>query len=444
MNISINTEIFKFVEKVEQREPTPNDAPDKKVDLKGNEPIIDLGEVQNFCMEQFDEFDYSIIAKFKGMDGKMIGLNKENFIEFKTLVSSLLFEEPFSTLCDLEFLIDKSFNWLIDVYVKKKAELSLSAYLLDQVNEFAIDHHLFFKITPLSIEEHFDIGNVKITFFKEEQILQYYQDFLINKPETSLEEFKEIYKHNFDGINAHIKIKGVLTKAEEIAKRKVELAIDVLKCFCIEYAVDRLVQVFDLDYKLQSAGRATFLDLPNGEIKKSTLQIRNYGGIAPIDLSLERIKNLEIKGLQTFSSFIKHSKDNELYDEITIFITQLASIAAAQDNYEKVVKAISLAESILVSKSGSGKAKGLTKIKKVIPLIINDLGEQELLVNCFVKHYEIRDKYLHHYIRLPLDKSQLIYLLKFERLLILNLIELNKTFETINQIHEYFDINNRS
>jgi len=434
----IDVVIFDFVAKISEKAKS-NEKETPSPEMHGVEPIIHLGEVQNLSIEGFDESDYSPTSKFIDIDGKMVGLNEDDFSSFKQLVLLILDEPPFDSMADPNFIIQESFKWLTNVYRNKRAETNLTNYLLWQVSASVKDFHFYFRVLPLSIESKFSVGDTEITYFTQEEIEQHYTDFLESKPETSLKEFKELYR--MSGIHAHVQVKGIPSRAEEVAKRKAELAIDVLKCFCTDFSIEHFVQIFDLDYRLTRKGQATFLNLPEGKIRNSTIQFRNTGGMVPIDLTNERLQKFRSTGLNTLSAFIKEPKiNNDLYDEIISLVNQLATIISTHSNYEKVVKSISLIESFLLPKPSTGKAKGLTRIKKALPKIINNQKDQEILSACFVKFYEIRDKYLHNFIQLPLAKSELFYLLEFQRIFILKLIEYNKSMSEVEQVHKFLGL----
>jgi len=165
----------------------------------------------------------------------------------------------------------------------------------------------------------------------------------------------------------------------------------------------------------------------------------NFGGMVPVQLTDEFMKLAETKGLSKFSEFAKNRRDTELYFLTIDLIKQLSAIVSTHDNYEKTVKAISLFESICVPKN-STQAKGETYLKKkVIPKLFSN-HDSATLIKLLRQHYKIRDKYLHNYIHLPLNKTDLAIFLEYQRFFILKVIELNNRFITLSEMLNYLEI----
>ena len=99
-----------------------------------------------------------------------------------------------------------------------------------------------------------------------------------------------------------------------------------------------------------------------------------------------------------------------------------------------------MCESILLPRSSSGKAKGITRIKKALPKIIPGLEDRAIIDEFLVDFYKIRDQYLHNGTRRPIQKDLLFFFLDFQRVLILKLIDLNKTMTALDEVLEYFEI----
>ena len=252
MTNDLNTEAFSFIEKLSVIVPHSNPTKEKKVSqLKGIGEIIELGEVSNVGFEEFDEDTYLTKRKFKDIDSKLIGFETKEYSKFKEFVIKLLDNSLFSNKCDLTTLLDLCFEWVLNVYKTKKANTNLTDFLIDKIDSLTKEYHFYFKIKGLAIQNPITIGNATIKFFSEDEILQYYNKFKESKPDNTIQEFKEIYSLNEDTIHAFIKVKGVLNRANEIAFREAELAIDVLKCFCSHYSTEKFIRIFDIDYRLQ-------------------------------------------------------------------------------------------------------------------------------------------------------------------------------------------------
>jgi hypothetical protein len=440
MTNEFDVEAFQFVEKLIEKQIKKEETPkEDKPDLKGFGKIIDLGEVSNFGFEEYDEDTYLTKRKFKDVNGKLVGLDTAQYSELKECLLKIYNNIPFFQKCDFKTLLDSTFEWLLDVYKNQQACSNLLPFLKDKIDSLSKEYHFYFQIKALAIEDKITVGNVEFTFFSENEIQGLYAISKESKPERTLEEFKSIYNNYFGSITAFVKIKGVLERANEIAFREAELAVDVLKLFCCYYSTEKLIQMFEIDYRFMQGSSTQYLQLPNGDIKDSTIRIKNLSGNVPVQLTNDFIKKAEVVGLNTFSQFIKDKKETELYFITIDLIRQLSTIISTQNNYEKTVKSISLFESFCVPKN-SFQAKGETILKKkIIPKLFSNKNT-ETLSGLIRKHYEIRDKYLHNYIQLPLNKKELAILLEYQRFFILKIIDLNKQFVSLTDILTYFDI----
>lgn len=441
MTMEIDIDAFKFVEKLTVKEFPKKESNKKESEskLKGLGNVISLGEVKNFGLEEFDEDTYLTKRKFKDIDGKLVGLDTNEYAEFKEFIDCIFNQEYFSKKSDFQTLFDISLEWVLDVYKTKKANSNLTSFLIDKINSLTHEYHFFFKIKALAIENAIVIGNTELMFFTEEKLEEFYKKTIETNPERTFDDFKKNYKGNFDAINAFVKVKGVKNRAEEIAFKEAELSIDVLKCFCTYYSTEKPVQMFELDYRFHPNSSSNYLYMPDGDFKEATFQISNFGGVVPIQLTSNFLEQLKTKHIDQFSTFLLDKKETELYFATLDLIKQLSIIISTHNNYEKVVKAISLFESICVPKE-STQAKGETYLKKkVVPKLFSK-HDTQTLNKLIRKHYEIRDKYLHNYIHLPLNKKDLGIFLEYQRYFILEIIKLNKKFEYIDQLLNYFEI----
>jgi hypothetical protein len=437
-----NVEAYNFVKHLVVKDRFANqEPPAKEVEIVGIPLIANLGEVHDFDIEEFDEDSYQTKRKFKNINGQLTGLDSEQFGDFKDFLLKLYESPGVSEICDLSSLIDFSFEWLLDIHISKRASKNLTAYIYDKIDVLTKSYFFYFKLEAIGIEQAFIIGNAKISNIPHEDLIKYYEESKKIKPERTLDEFKELFKSNFNehSINAIVETKGIISRAEEKAFADAEIAIDVLKCFCCEYSVDKHIVVFDIDHRFQRSNFAHFVQMAYGDINQSQIRLKQLKGVAPIRITKEYLNLIEQKGLNEFSSFIKLKKKDELYLKILTLIRQLSSISSTYDNHEKTVKAISLFESICIPLN-SNKSNGMTHLKRVAEKLFSDQIQKEEIISLGLTHYKIRDKYLHNDMRWPLNKKDLVSFLAFERYFILVLIRLNNQFSDIEQLLAYFEI----
>src|ERR1700733_1781938 len=88
---NIDTEISKFIDKIKDHE-IKNEIPVFNNNLvgAGTTPIITLNEVSDFSITEFDEDTFAITARYEDIEGKMLGLDKEDYANLIALLLPLL------------------------------------------------------------------------------------------------------------------------------------------------------------------------------------------------------------------------------------------------------------------------------------------------------------------------------------------------------------------
>lgn len=143
-------------------------------------------------------------------------------------------------------------------------------------------------------------------------------------------------------------------------------------------------------------------------------------------------------GLETVATFITAKKDTELYFQLEASINSLGDVNSTMNLYSRVVKLVSYFENLIIPKNNL-KGKGQTYLNKnIIPKIL-DL-EKEKLVVVVNKIYNIRDKYIHNKIELPIDANDLYSMKRFALIFLLHNIKLNDTCNTLDDLYNHFGI----
>jgi hypothetical protein len=435
----INVKIFQFVQRLKPFS-TPNPPNPSLPKMKGGEPIIDLGPVQNFSVITTDPIDQTYTSKYVDIDGQMLGLNQEDFKELKNLLVPLLDIAPYDKFADIQFLIQNTFDWIVTVGRQRRAETEVCNYLVDRLNSSINKYTYYFRVRSILIEEPFSIGNGYIGVFSEEEIQHRYLTFLKAKPDTSIDEFRKLFDSHFKGVHVRITVRGISAKSETVAKRKAELIIDIIKCFCSKWSIQRNYDLLDLDFRQNARGYGNFMCVPNDDFSQTTLLLRNSERVLPVEITKSSLKEFEKLGLKEFSYFLDKDHSNEVSDLIIDSIRLLSQAMSTINPYEKVVRIISFIENIVIRKNNEGRAKGHTKVKIVISKIISNQSDLDRIKKAFGIAYNVRDKYLHNYMELPLDIDTVFYILEFSRAVILKLIRLSGKRTMLNEIYDFFEL----
>ena len=130
-----NIDAYNFVKRlVVKDKPTNTIPPAEEVEIVGIPLIANLGEVQDFGIEEFDEDSYQTKRKFKNINGQMTALDAEAFNDFKSFLLKLYESPGVNEICDLSSLIDFSFEWLLDIHISKRASQDLTTYIFDKID----------------------------------------------------------------------------------------------------------------------------------------------------------------------------------------------------------------------------------------------------------------------------------------------------------------------
>lgn len=427
---NINVEAFSFVERLktldgEFRQPAPIN---KNLKGDGVKPIAHFEEVSNLRVDKFNPIDGKVVSKYKDLNGQMVGLDEETFIGFSELLTRVSQLDQFEGKCDFDFLIDSSFEWLIEVYFNKVASKDLIPYLLDKIGEETKEYIFYYKIEGLSIENEFDIGNSKIVYISEQKIEE-----LIAVSEQKLSNLD--YYKNLKGINLRVAITSTYGNSKNLALRDGALSVDVLKCFLARYSLEKFHTIPDLTFRRSNVKNHTYYIFTN-ESNNGEVQFQNIGGFIPLPLDNKFLENANRYGFEYFSNFIKHRHHDDLYLEIIAMIQRLAQIVSTFNNHEKIAKIISLLEGAILSRSIGGRGFGERKIKtSVLPKLTTSY--LDVFQKVAGKAYRIRDAFVHNCQELPMEEKTILVMFEITRMFIIEIIKLHqsgkKQFEDIER-----------
>lgn len=433
----INIEAYKLIDLISV-EPIrkSNESPDDFKDIAGVSEILEIDEVENFVESITDPYGFTV-GRLIHHDNKRVGIKPDNYKLLRDLSVEILKLDNHSTYSDLDFIEQSFFNWIIDIYKTKRAKSDLISYIKECISSETFDYKFYFKIEALGIKKSFSVGIVEITYFDKESIENEYQ-LLNEKHNLSRKDFDDSYKEYFESVIASIKIRGVRKKAEKEAKREIHLSLNALKCLLIQESIQRHIQIFDVDFNYHNAAFSKFLARNCDSDTGLNINLSRKFGAAPIIIKEKQLYNYKKLGLNKFSEFLENKKNTELYRITEDSINHFGDMISTRDLYERTVKLISFFEGIVVPKSNN-KAKGQGYLKKNVlsKLPYKDI---EFLKPIITRYYNIRDKYLHNRIELPIDLNELFEIQKMGLVFLLMMVDFNKIKNELDDFLLFFDI----
>jgi phage terminase small subunit len=168
--------------------------------------------------------------------------------------------------------------------------------------------------------------------------------------DRTTDDFYKEYAGQFAIVGCH----STPDHAQHLALSEAELSTDVLKCFCAQYSIYRHHYLPDLEHRKQGERILkywyTVAEKPNKPLH--TMQIMS--GNVPIPIDRKFLERARYYGLNVVSEFIRKSDNDPLFIEIKDTIRRFANVVTTFDNYEKIVKIISLLEGPLSQRPYKG------------------------------------------------------------------------------------------
>lgn len=404
------------------------DSPQEKIGSSAIDDAIDITDYvvgDSLISWIHDNNDEHADILFEKHDYR-IRFGNINYRKYKDFINRLLNTEEFNGKVTFKFLELEVFRWLISIKENAKVDISLFSFISNRVEQEKIDEVFYFPIINLDIEKIFKIGYVEFTYFTKE-----YWDIMFTQSNFEKDFFNSVFRNNYQGkVLASIPICGIADKAEELAKKQVELAVDVLKLFGPTIAFPKRVANFDLDYRLNYLVSTEYLTRHlDEEYKFSIVQNGNYYPVKFTTKTIDGFQNDNNK----ISKFILSEKNVELDKIIRQSINMLANCLTISDLHLRIANMFTLLESICLEEERDNKitSKTLARIPKLLTQNFEEKEFAKLLINEF---YEIRHKFVHKAIRLPINFDNLGYFQEMIKLLIFRLIDNRHLLNKVNLI----------
>jgi len=400
-------------------------------------PTVDLSDkVVDFPIISKElNLDDSIAKIYKTISDIRYGFEDKiypHFLKFSSDISKL----PCFTLQASEnFIIEESFNWIINSYVNKKIEFEYLTYLQKRIDEDTEFRTYHFPVLNLHIQESFKIGEVKFQFFTKEYFDAYWNPGK-NKKDTK-EDFDNIFSKYYGKVFLTCSAKAETKKAEELAFAKASLAMDIFRLFTPAVIVPTKIFKVDLEKRININYSSDFLVETNQEEKSIIFNMCANNDPFYFDKRIE--ESVFSNGLSLFSQFISKQQNTELYKLIIHSISFYSLALSFSDFHLRISHIIMIIEGLLLEEGWirSMQKKTTNRICKL--LFINDNEGSLMLISVMNAMYEVRNEITHKGNKLPID------LYKFRDLqvavveLLKKIISLNSRFNNKNDLIVYIE-----
>lgn len=378
----------------------------------------------------------TVIEIFRTNENGECGFTEKSCEEFYSLVNNISNLEFFERKASLKFIENAAFNWIIDVYENNKANEDILTYLYNSLDDELSDHVFYFPILNLDIENPFKIGNVELLYFSKEYFDQYFE-YVKMEDEKGLEEkYEEFYRENFQGqVMAKITVNAEINKAQELAMRESEIAIDVLKLFSESVMIPEKKMMFDLNYRLTYPTQSNFLtqDLKESKFLDYRISYNNSNTI----INDEKLIFFNDFGLSKFSDFLLFKPKNDLSNLIVQSINLFGTAISNWDLHLRCINIITIVESILLKVDENKDLERRTKVR-LSKILTSDYSEKQYIISLFSEIYQVRHKMVHKARRIDINSKNLSKVQFYIVQLFLKLIDKNTidNFENKNSLIE--------
>ena len=398
---------------------------------EGTGEAIDLGEVNIIGLAVRNPNTGDVQARYKRVNDKYAGLESTAFIEFQELLSNIASHKAFSQRCDYAFIEENGFEWLMDLFASQTAKCSLTVLLLDKITDETKPYRFFFRMSGFAIQDDILIGKAVISARDKLDAKEYWQRMV----EASGKNVDNVEGYtDFEGVTISVEITSTYERAKTTALREAELAVAILKCFCVEYSLNQEYAIPYLGHKDTNYSLLKYWWLTRDKPFKPLLNWHNRAGLVPIQIDNNFVDRANQLGLLDYSHFIAKSYHDELSLEIIVCLERFADIASTYSHHEKIVKMIALLEGPITARPSTGKNRGESRIKdSVIPKLTSQ--RIDLFQSAIRYGYGIRNAYVHNNQLLRTEFSKTLLLIEIARAFIQKLVQVHgsgkRSFEDI-------------
>ncbi len=314
------------------------------------------------------------------------------FTEFQILASDILILPEFNEKTSTTFMEDIVFDWMFKIKQSGTAQQSLINYVRDEYEGVVKNYEFYFPVLNLDIKIPFTIGNVEFTFFSKEYMDDFFKS--VHKKITE-DQFNEIYRKEFQGsVITKVVVTAESRKAEALAKRQAELAVDVLKIITFCREIPDKSYTFELGHRLGYPVKNLFLTKEKERTFDYSIGLSWNNSNHPVfDENFLRAAR-ELGGLNILSDFITLDHDNELYRFIINGIELLSFALSLNNLNRRAVELITVLESLMLKIEKENEMAKKTK-KRISNFLIHTTEEKRKMLEVFDYVYNIRHEMVH-------------------------------------------------
>lgn len=380
--------------------------------------------------------DGSVANIYKIIKGKRLGFPDNiypHFIKFTTYLSA---HPLFSNVASQKFILNETFNWLIESYQAKRINLGLLPFLQNLIDEKTETRTFHFPVLNLIIENPFQIGNCTFQYFTKEYFDQFYKEN--NRKGDSKADYDKLFSKYCGKVFITCIAKAEPDKAEDLAFEEASLAMDVLRLFSPAVIIPTKIFKVDLDRRININYSSDHLsETANGE---RHIYLSMQANNEPFHY-VQEMHNLSIQnGLAEFSDFIKNKGTDDLYKLILHSISFYSFALSNPDLHLRISHLIMITEGLLLEVENVGKMEKKTKLRFSKLFFPPSSKQFQMFNEVLTSMYGVRHAITHKGNRKIIDTMKFtIFQIKLAEL-IGKLIQLNRTIKNKTDLITNIDL----
>lgn len=406
----IKEKLKEFTEKIkllDHQKKSKNDSSGKV--LKGSfaeHDIIDLSDkfvntspvvVRQLMPENLEEkIEIMIDQKWYGFESNY------TYINFYKFINHLILQNNLDQIFSLEYLRFKILIWLINNKLEGIRDFDIEGEIQRLINEDVKIRLFHYPVSNLDIDQEFNVGPHKITFFKREYFDQYFKKLYGENPDEEQKKHfdRDIRKYQ-GGVFITIKVRAEPKIAEKIAYREACTVIDIFKLFTPTLYFPPEQCNIDLESRIPRSSDHLMSEPNEIGFTISTSRIGRHLHFT------SRMLNDFSPIIQVLSGVFKNGEMNQLRELIRDSISLFSTALNNEDLHRRVALLISICESIFLFDSDNYKMEKKCKRRMAYFLQPDDMEESQKIYELLSTFYEIRHKIQHKSKKLYIDLIQM-------------------------------------
>jgi hypothetical protein len=405
----IDAKSLELVELMSHRRITPESSKEKiiyhgSVDHKSAVDISDKIVTGLGMTQSTTNYNGIAIDRWFRQNGDEYGFDQKEYVEFRKAIGSFYKDQEIIRLISFKFLLDITFDWVLETKRNGQAMENLSDYLTNKINSALTTETYCFPILNLEISEPFNIGPVTFKYFTREDFDQLTSNFDKNKVDDLDNPYPTI-REMYEGMVVASSLEyGERGQAEAIARARSLIAIDLLKICSDTLELPDMDLSFDIDMRAREQLESQMISHGSESIDKFNISKKRLPRIHQINSSY--FSRLRERQLPQIAHYVFSGDSNkELHELIVNAIANFGDALSTRDLNKRVVELFSIYESLLIPNDSSPIQDSLNKYGT--KLIFKTLDDRRGLKSLFIEMYKVRSAMVHHGKRKEFDIENL-------------------------------------